>query len=65
MCQNKLIVALNDISSKDALQTDIYSIAASCGLAGHEFNDVVDTIVVGNELVYNGATAAEVEDFMF
>ncbi len=63
--KQKLIVALNDISSKDALQTDIYSIAASCGLAGHEFNDVIDTVVVGNELVYNGwATAAEVGTYI-
>ncbi len=63
--KQKLIVALNDISSKDALQTDINSIATSCGLSGHEFNDVVDTVVVGNELVYNGwATATEVGTYI-
>ncbi|ODV62144.1 glycoside hydrolase family 17 protein [Ascoidea rubescens DSM 1968] len=55
----KLVVALNDVSSTEALQNEIWSIAASCGFAGKQFNDVVDTVIVGNELVYNNWYSAD------
>ncbi len=61
----KLIVAVNSITSSDTIQEDLNSIETSVGLAGYEFNNVVDTVVVGNELVYNGwATAAQVGQYI-
>lgn len=61
----KLIVAVNDISSKDGISNDLYSIAASLGFAGTTFNEKVHSVVVGNELVYNKwYTADDVVNFI-
>ncbi|GMM38007.1 hypothetical protein DASC09_053320 [Saccharomycopsis crataegensis] len=61
----KLMVAVNDISSTDAIRADLNSIATSIGYAGKQFNDAVHSVIVGNELIYNGwYTAAEVANFI-
>ncbi len=61
----QLIVAVNNINSVDEISADLYNIATAIGNAGKQFNDVVHTVVVGNELVYNSwFTASEVGNFI-
>ncbi|GMF01084.1 unnamed protein product [Ambrosiozyma monospora] len=53
------------IVPSDAIKSDLDSIDSSITAAGKSFNDVVHTVFVGNELVYNSwYTASQVADFI-
>ncbi|GMM38006.1 hypothetical protein DASC09_053310 [Saccharomycopsis crataegensis] len=61
----KLIVTVNDVSSSDEIASDITTIQDQVIAGGSTLNDKVDTIIIGNELIYNGwYTADEVTNFI-
>ncbi|GMG28071.1 unnamed protein product [Ambrosiozyma monospora] len=61
----QLMLAVNDISSAETISNDLGAITYSIEAAGKKVNDVVHTVFVGNELIYNNwYSASDVANFI-